>query len=187
MFGDLGIDTAAFDCVGCKIPNNTYPVPPDPEPSIPPTPPPITPPSGGNDTKPSENITEIAGCARQDTTSGLCLECNQQSLLAAEGSLCECEFNYTLIAEHSAIEGQFEYGFNNFLTYTDDVVQNGTAFLCSDLFKADVAANVTGNLTQIGEDFASLECVINIYKYVRYDRESWKNELRIINVSAALD
>jgi hypothetical protein len=123
----------------------------------------------------------------QDSSSGLCLECNQQSLLAAEGSLCECDFNYTLIAEHSEAEGQFEYSFNNFLTYTAEVIQNGTAFLCSDLLKAEVADNATENFDLINEEFASLECVINIFKYVRYDREAWTNELRIVNVSAAVD
>ena len=112
MIGDLGISTAAFDCVGCEIPDNTFPEPP----------PPITPPSGGNDTAPGEDITLISGCVNQDTSSGLCIECNQQSILAAGGSLCECEFNYALIAEHSATEGQFEYSFKNFLTYTADVI-----------------------------------------------------------------
>ena len=85
----------------------------------------------------------------QDSVSGKCLECNQQSILAAEGSLCECEFNYTFIADNSEFEGKFEYSFNNFLTYTDDVIQNGTAFPCSDLINGELAPNHTGSISQI--------------------------------------
>jgi hypothetical protein len=41
--------------------------------------------------------------------------------LAAGGSLCECEFAYSVSAENSETAGEYVYSINNFLTYTQDV------------------------------------------------------------------
>ena len=50
-----GINSSAFDCAGCKIPDGTIPTPT-------PTPTPIPTPPSEDGTEPSGVVTEIAGC-----------------------------------------------------------------------------------------------------------------------------
>ena len=134
------------------------------------------------------------GCQQSDV-NGMCLMCNQQSVLS-NGS-CQCAFNFTIFVSNStAAQNQstnatsnntsntYDYGIDNYISFSSDIPNDNTVFNCSDLLAIAMSEATSNTLLQdvMKSKFAGLQCLVSNYYYIMYNQASPVDKLSILNI-----